>query len=114
MLALLSQSRLSEFHTELEAIGAVNIKNIYINHPVAIEQSLMEGSYNKVWRARANVPAKEYSYFMDILTGTIRFISFNDQERDWKVQRESLPFVTNSRCYDSFVLQVPRRDQGIL
>ena len=48
MLLGLAQTRISEFHTELEAIGSQNLKNVYINHPVSIEQALMEGSYNKV------------------------------------------------------------------
>src|SRR5690606_21278479 len=46
--------------------------NIYIKHPIQVEQCLMEGSYGKVWNSRANVPAPEYVFFMDILMGTIR------------------------------------------
>ncbi|KAJ3271961.1 hypothetical protein HDV01_006095 [Terramyces sp. JEL0728] len=72
LLRLLAQVRISEFHTELENIGSLHLKNIYINHPVSIEQALMEGSYNKVWNARQDVPAQEYLFFMDILMSTIR------------------------------------------
>jgi 26S proteasome regulatory subunit N12 len=50
-------------------------ENIYIKHPVKIEQSLMEGSYSKVWNARQDVPAEEYLVFMDLLMQTIRFES---------------------------------------
>jgi len=32
----------------------------------------MEGSYAKVWGARAEAPAAEYGYFVDSLMGTIR------------------------------------------
>jgi 26S proteasome regulatory subunit N12 len=32
----------------------------------------MEGSYSKVWNARANAPAEEYKFFVDSLMGTIR------------------------------------------
>lgn len=32
----------------------------------------MEGSYNKVWHGRGDVPAEEYVLFMDILMETIR------------------------------------------
>ena len=53
LLRLLAQGRLSEFHSELEAIGAPNLKNIYISHPISIEQALMEGSYNKVCHCNA-------------------------------------------------------------
>ncbi|KAI8926761.1 proteasome 26S subunit [Entophlyctis helioformis] len=73
LLRLLAQNRIAEFHTELETIDPDHIgSNVYIKHPVQIEQCLMEGSYNKVWNARANVPAEEYTFFMDILMGTIR------------------------------------------
>lgn len=73
LLRLLAQNRLSDFHTELEMIEPDQlVNNIYIKHPVEIEQCLMEGSYNRVWNARANVPANEYLFFMDILVNTIR------------------------------------------
>jgi 26S proteasome regulatory subunit N12 len=34
----------------------------------------MEGSYAKVWGARAEAPAAEYGYFVDSLMGTIRLV----------------------------------------
>ena len=37
-----------------------------------IAQYLMEGSYNKVFLARFNVPAESYLFFIDILLDTIR------------------------------------------
>ena len=49
LLFLLSQNRVAEFHTELELLPAEHIQNdVYIRHPLSIEQYLMEGSYNKV------------------------------------------------------------------
>ncbi|KAJ3046047.1 hypothetical protein HDV00_003796 [Rhizophlyctis rosea] len=72
LIRLLAQNKISDFHTELELIDPEQLGNIYIKHPIQIEQCLMEGSYNKVWHARANVPAEEYAFFMDILMGTIR------------------------------------------
>ncbi|KAI8817967.1 COP9 signalosome [Fimicolochytrium jonesii] len=73
LLRLLAQNRISEFHTELELINPDQLNdNVYIRHPIQIEQCLMEGSYNKVWHSRANVPAEEYLFFIDILMGTIR------------------------------------------
>lgn len=73
LLRLLSQNKISEFHTELETIDPNELEqNIYVKHPIQIEQCLMEGSYNKVWNSRANVPAEEYLFFIDILMGTIR------------------------------------------
>lgn len=49
LLFLLSQNRVAEFHTELELLPYDIVQtNTYIRHPVALEQYLMEGSYNKV------------------------------------------------------------------
>jgi len=73
LLFLLSQNRVAEFHTELELLPAEHIQNdVYIRHPLSIEQYLMEGSYNKIFLAKGNVPAKSYNLFMDILLDTIR------------------------------------------
>ncbi|RMZ94280.1 26S proteasome non-ATPase regulatory subunit 8 [Brachionus plicatilis] len=73
LLCLLARNRLSEFHTELELLNPHLIQtNIYIRHPVSLEQYLMEGSYNKVFLSKGNVPSPSYNYFMDILLKTIR------------------------------------------
>nr|XP_037274761.1 26S proteasome non-ATPase regulatory subunit 8-like [Rhipicephalus microplus] len=73
LLCLLAQNRVAEFHTELELLPAKEIQsNVYINHPVRLEQFLMEGSYNKVFKSKDNVPAANYSFFMDILLDTVR------------------------------------------
>ena len=49
LLCLLSQNRVAEFHTELERLPAKEVQNnVYIKHPVSLEQYIMEGSYNKV------------------------------------------------------------------
>lgn len=73
LLCLLSQNRVAEFHTELERLPAADIQNnVYIHHPISMEQYLMEGSYNKLFLAKGNVPAASYNFFIDILLGTIR------------------------------------------
>merc|ERR1711971_440409 len=73
LLCLLAQNRLAEFHTELELLPVKELQNnIYIKHPVSMEQYLMEGSYNKVFLAKGNVPADNYNFFIDILLNTIR------------------------------------------
>ncbi|CAG9762892.1 unnamed protein product [Ceutorhynchus assimilis] len=73
LLFLLSQNRVAEFHNELELLPVDHIQNdVYIRHPLSIEQYLMEGSYNKIFLAKGNVPAKSYNLFMDILLDTIR------------------------------------------
>ncbi|NXP73615.1 PSMD8 ATPase, partial [Ramphastos sulfuratus] len=40
--------------------------------PWAVFQYLMEGSYNKVFLAKGNIPAESYTFFIDILLDTIR------------------------------------------
>ena len=72
LLCLLAENRLAEFHTELERLSVEELKNIYIKHPVSLEQFLMEGSFHKVLLLKGNVPAQNYSFFMDILIVTIR------------------------------------------
>ncbi|NXA98240.1 PSMD8 ATPase, partial [Melanocharis versteri] len=46
--------------------------DLVIRHPVSLEQYLMEGSYNKVFLAKGNIPAESYTFFIDILLDTIR------------------------------------------
>ena len=47
--SLLAQNKVSEFHTEIERLEPGEIHDdIYIKHPIQIEQYLMEGNYNKV------------------------------------------------------------------
>lgn len=73
LLRLLAQNKLADFHTELELLPVDELhKNVYIKHPVSIEQYLMEGSYNKVFLSKGNVPAESYNFFIDILLNTIR------------------------------------------
>ncbi|XP_069118027.1 26S proteasome non-ATPase regulatory subunit 8-like [Argopecten irradians] len=73
LLCLLAQNRVAEFHTELELLPVKELQNnIYIKHPVSMEQYLMEGCYNKVFLAKGNVPAENYTFFIDILLNTIR------------------------------------------
>jgi 26S proteasome regulatory subunit N12 len=73
LLCLLSQNRVAEFHTELERLPHTEIyKNVYLKHPVNLEQYIMEGSYNKVILAKDNVPAESFKFFMEILLDTVR------------------------------------------
>ena len=73
LLCLLAQNRVAEFHTELERLPANEIdNNVYIRHPVSLEQNIMEGSYNKDLLAKGNVPAESYNFFLDILMDTVR------------------------------------------
>ncbi|XP_028113996.1 26S proteasome non-ATPase regulatory subunit 8 homolog A-like [Camellia sinensis] len=72
LLRLLVQNRIAEFHTELELLSASAMENNCIKHAVELEQSFMEGAYNRVLSARQTVPHETYVYFMDLLAKTIR------------------------------------------
>ena len=50
LLRLLAQVKISKFHIELISISSNDIKNPLIAFPVKIEQCLMEGSYNRIFK----------------------------------------------------------------
>ena len=72
LLRLLVQNRIAEFHTELELLSSTPLENPCIKHAVELEQSFMEGAYNRVLHARQTVPHETYVYFMDLLAKTVR------------------------------------------
>ncbi|PQP99717.1 hypothetical protein Pyn_32040 [Prunus yedoensis var. nudiflora] len=74
LLRLLVQNRIAEFHTELELLSSAALENPCIKHAVELEQSFMEGAYNRVLSARQTVPHETYVYFMDLLAKTVRII----------------------------------------
>ena len=84
LLCLLAQNRVAEFHTELERLSTTEaLNNVYIKHPIAMEQYLMEGNYNKLFLAKGNVPAESYNFFIDILLDTIRDEIANCMEKSY-------------------------------
>eukprot|EP00029_Vermamoeba_vermiformis_P007074 TRINITY_DN2950_c0_g1_i1.p1 TRINITY_DN2950_c0_g1~~TRINITY_DN2950_c0_g1_i1.p1 ORF type:complete len:260 (-),score=54.89 TRINITY_DN2950_c0_g1_i1:61-840(-) len=71
LLHLLSKGASNaEFHSELEVI--TDHENRYIKYAITLEQDIMEGRYNKVWKARETAPSEYYVFFLDKLSGTIR------------------------------------------
>ncbi|CAL5437827.1 unnamed protein product [Camellia sinensis] len=52
LLRLLVQNRIAEFHIELELLSASAMDNNCIKHAVELEQSFVEGAYNRVVTAR--------------------------------------------------------------
>lgn len=72
LLNLLSQNRIAEFHTEVERYDLKLLNDFNVQHPVNLEQSLMEGAYNQVFESRSVVPAESFYFFMDILLDTVR------------------------------------------
>lgn len=100
LLCLLAQNRVAEFHTELELLPPKEIQtNVHISHPVSMEQFLMEGSYNKIFLSKDNVPAASYMFFMDILLDTVRGEICSCAEKTY--ERISLPEISRMLYFDS-------------
>ena len=73
LLYLLSENRLGDFHAELERLPVKMIENnVYISYPVKLEQNLMEGSYQKVFMLKDNVPDPHYTFFVKKLLVMIK------------------------------------------
>lgn len=70
LLSLLCQNRIDDFHAELELISIERRTDPCIAFPIAIEQSLMEGSYHKVLNAA--VPRPQFNFFVGLLSQTVR------------------------------------------
>lgn len=74
LLLLLTQGRYAEFHTELESLenregGGGDVESDrYLGYPIRLERWLMEGSYDRVWKAMksSEVPCDEYSVFSEV------------------------------------------------
>lgn len=60
----------------------------------------MEGSYNKVFLAKGNIPAESYTFFIDILLDTIRCVwgarALQSVERTWTSESDSSVFESHS------------------
>ncbi|WVR05122.1 hypothetical protein IAU60_002134 [Kwoniella sp. DSM 27419] len=72
LLALLSEGLLTEFHTLLETLKVDQLNDVFVRLPVDLERWLMEGAYNKVYRARDRVPREEFGFLLERLMGTVR------------------------------------------
>ncbi|KAI1189501.1 SAC3/GANP/Nin1/mts3/eIF-3 p25 family-domain-containing protein [Nemania serpens] len=89
LLLLLTQGRYAEFHSELESLSARARGTDQIEHdrflgyPIKLERWLMEGSYDRVWKAMKSreVPSEEYGVFSEILTSQIRSEIASSSER---------------------------------
>ncbi|BEI83487.1 hypothetical protein CcaverHIS002_0400910 [Cutaneotrichosporon cavernicola] len=72
LLAMLSEGKYSQFHMTLEALDIADLGDVFVRWPVDLERWMMEGAYNKIYRARERVPREEYAVLLDRLMGTIR------------------------------------------
>lgn len=76
LLLLLTQGRYAEFHSELESLatregggdGSAVEGDRYLGYPIKLERWLMEGSYDRVWKAMKSreVPSEEYGVFSEV------------------------------------------------
>jgi 26S proteasome regulatory subunit N12 len=79
LLLLLTQGRYAEFHSELEALATregagVDVEgDRYLGYPIRLERWLMEGSYDRVWKAmkKGEVPCEEYGVFSEVSSGYV-------------------------------------------
>ncbi|RYP92918.1 hypothetical protein DL770_000968 [Monosporascus sp. CRB-9-2] len=92
LLLLLTQGSYAEFHSELEALacrseqqgsGGEIENDRFLGYPIKLERWLMEGSYDRVWKAMKSreVPSEEYGVFSEILTSQIRSEIASSSER---------------------------------
>lgn len=72
LVRLLVCQKISEFHTELEAIPYASHNDMFIRTPILLERYLMEGSYNRLLHARSQVPSNAFLPLVDMLQDTVR------------------------------------------
>jgi 26S proteasome regulatory subunit N12 len=91
LLLLLSQGDYAGFHTLLETLivaegangSAAVEEDPFIKYPVELERSLMEGSYDQVWRKTngRDVPGEEFGLFSDVRSPVPLLTSTHDADR---------------------------------
>ncbi|KAI6182673.1 26S proteasome non-ATPase regulatory subunit 8 [Aphelenchoides bicaudatus] len=85
LMYLIAVNKLSDFHMLLEQVDqSVQQKNPYIMMPVKLEQSLMEGAYNKVTLNEKAIPSPYYAPFIKILMDTVRNDIANCMQKSFK------------------------------
>lgn len=82
LLRLLAENKIAEFHTQLEIID-ITSKNVATSDPVkfarGLEEWVMEGAYNRVWKAGESLSVNAYQkFFLDVLMDTIRYYSLQN------------------------------------
>ncbi|CAN6674804.1 26S proteasome regulatory subunit Rpn12p [Trichomonascus vanleenenianus] len=74
LLLLVAKNEIAEFHTELETLENPE-SDPYLSYPIKLERWLMEGSYDKVWRAvtqESEFPSPEFAILAESLVSTVR------------------------------------------
>jgi 26S proteasome regulatory subunit N12 len=93
LLLLLSQGDYAAFHTLLEGLvavegegkGTVVENDPFIRYPAELERSLMEGSYDQVWKETMGegVPGEEFALFSQVRNHLFSFLSSRQTSRAW-------------------------------
>jgi len=78
LLRLLAENRIAGFHTQLEILG----EGVRESEPVlfarGLEEWVMEGAYNRVWKAGEGKGVSVYQkFFLDVLMDTSRYDFFD-------------------------------------
>eukprot|EP00484_Ammonia_sp_Unknown_P023899 CAMPEP_0197037526 /NCGR_PEP_ID=MMETSP1384-20130603/14714_1 /TAXON_ID=29189 /ORGANISM="Ammonia sp." /LENGTH=254 /DNA_ID=CAMNT_0042467839 /DNA_START=49 /DNA_END=813 /DNA_ORIENTATION=+ len=72
LMYLLTENRLGDFHVEIELLSFADLDSEFIKFPMEIEQSMMEGSYQKIIDAKSKPPNKTYTILLNKLSETVR------------------------------------------
>ncbi len=72
LLRLLAVDKRAEFHMQLELVPVAKRSDRHIQYPVALEQHMMEGTYHKVIGAASSAPSPWCSFFVHLLSETVR------------------------------------------
>lgn len=105
LLCLLSQNRIAEFHAEIELLPTDSRDDASIAFPIEVEQSLMEGSYHKIFNK--DVPRKQFTYFMETLVDMVR-------ERVAECSEQAYSTVPASDARDLLLLDSDDKLQAVI
>lgn len=118
LLLLLVKGDYAGFHTELEGLENIGKSDVetdkFLGYPVKLERWLMEGSYDKVWKALDGpVPSEEYGVFSEVIVSRLKdstLLTFSDPHtknpsRDRIVQRTCISVITSLLDQDATVLR---------
>mmetsp|Transcript_13005 Transcript_13005/g.41573 ORF Transcript_13005/g.41573 Transcript_13005/m.41573 type:complete len:266 (+) Transcript_13005:29-826(+) len=72
LMHLLVESRLAEFHSEVELIPADAKSDSCLQFVLGLEAELMQGSYNKIWERRRAQPNPYFAHSMESLVEAVR------------------------------------------
>ncbi|CCJ28724.1 unnamed protein product [Pneumocystis jirovecii] len=73
LLNLLSKNCIAEFYTSLETLPRDMIENDkYVSWVIKLEQSIMEGSYDRVQKMLIECPSQEYEIYVNMIMDLVR------------------------------------------